>query len=97
METKRAHVYALGFCVLNRSTSVVMLQKMTNWGYAKACSAIQWMEKNRYIAPVASTSSRKIWISLNQYKLSFGDYLYQDRLFIKKYEKELLALLAEQQ
>lgn len=93
MGEKRELVYALGFCIVNRSTSVVMLQRMTNWGYARANAAIDWMEKNNYIAKIAGMASRKVIISLNQYKLSFRDYLNRDRLFIKKYEKQLLALL----
>ena len=96
MEAKREHVYALGFCVLKGTTSVSMLQKMTNWRYSKASTAIDWMEKNRYISPFSDSAPRKIFISLKQYKLSFGEYLYQDRLFRKKYEKELLALLENQ-
>ena len=97
MDVKREYVYALGFCILNKNTSVAMLQRMTNWGYARASTAIEWMEENRYITPFTSITPRKILMSLRQYKLSFADYLNEDRLFRKKYEKDLLALLESQQ
>ena len=93
MGIKRGLVCALGFCVLEGSASVVMLQKMTKWGYARASAAIDWMEQNRYITPFDACKPRKILLSLKQYKLSFGNYLKQDRLFRKKYEKNLLELL----
>ena len=96
MNAKREHVCALGFCVLNGSTSVVMLQRMTNWGYAKASAAINWMEENRYITPSGYCTPRKLLVSLKQFKLSFGSYLKEDRLFRRKYEKDLLELLENQ-
>ena len=97
MDVKREYVYALGFCILNKNTSVGMLQRITNWGYARAATAIDWMEENRYITPFTSLTPRKVLMSLRQYKLSFADYLNEDRLFRKKYEKDLLALLESQQ
>ncbi len=96
MGAKREHVYALGFCIVKGSTSVAMLQRMTKWGYARACTAIDWMEENRYITPTTSIPPRKVLMSLKQYKLSFREYLSSDRLFQKQYEKDLLALLENQ-
>ena len=96
MGTKRAHIYALGFCILRGNASVTTIQRMMGWGYEKACAAQDWMEKNRYIAPITEIVSRKILISLKQYKLSFSDYLKGDRWFEKAYEKRLLELLENQ-
>ena len=97
MEAKREYVYALGFCILKGSTSISMLQRMTRWGYAKASDAVEWMEKNRYVTPFTGLAPRKVLMSLKQYRLSFSDYLEKDRLFRRKYEKDLFALLENQQ
>ena len=96
MGVKREFVYALGFCAKKGKMTVSTLQRLMNWSEMKARAALDWMEKNYYIAQNTSWGYIKVLISLNQYKLSFADYLDSDRLFQRKYEKELLTLLEKQ-
>lgn len=96
MGIKRDYVCALGFCILQGKPNVAIIQKVMHWNYARANTALNWMEENRYITPLDESKPSKLLLSLKQYKLSFGNYLNQDRLFRRKYEKELLALLANQ-